>query len=164
MERLFIAVWPPGHVVEQLSALPRPDQRGVRWIPHANWHVTLRFLGAAEPTDAISGLAGATLPAATAAFGPAVRRLGQSALVVPVSGLEGLAAAVTAVTADIGDPPGPRPFNGHLTLARLRAGSRCDLTGMAFAAEAAVGEVVLVRSDLSRDGATYHVVGRWPTG
>ena len=108
------------------DALPRPDQPGVRWVPPANWHVTLRFLGEAEATDVHARLAGVTLPAATAMFGPAVRRLGRSALVVPVAGLERLAAAVTAATADIGDPPGTRSFNGHLTLARLRPG-RGDL-------------------------------------
>jgi 2'-5' RNA ligase len=164
MARLFIAVWPPAHVLEQLSALPRPDQEGVRWVPPANWHVTLRFLGEAEAADVDNRLDGATLPAATAMFGPEVRRLGRSALVVPVAGLERLAATVTAVTADIGEPPGTRSFNGHLTLARLRPGSRGDLAGTPIASNCPVAEVVLVRSELSSDGAAYHVVGRWPTG
>jgi 2'-5' RNA ligase len=97
-------------------------------------------------------------------FGPEVRRLGRSALVVPVAGLERLAATVTAVTADIGEPPGTRSFNGHLTLARLRPGSRGDLAGTPIASNCPVAEVVLVRSELSSDGAAYHVVGRWPTG
>ena len=69
-------------------------------------------------------LAGATLPTATAVLGPAVRRLGPSALVVPVAGLDGLAAAVGDATAGVGLPPGPRSFTGHLTLARLRPGRR----------------------------------------
>ena len=164
MARLFLAVWLPAIVIEQLGALARPDQSGVRWVPPANWHVTLRFFGEAEATDVHARLADATLPAATAMFGPEVRRLGRSALVVPVAGLERLAAAVTAVTADIGEPPGTRSFNGHLTLARLRPGSRGDLTGMPIAAKCPVTEVVLVRSELSPDGATYHEVDRWPTG
>jgi 2'-5' RNA ligase len=164
MARLFIAVWPPANVIEQLDALPRPDEPGVRWVPPANWHVTLRFFGEAEAPDVHARLADVTLPAATAMFGPAVRRLGRSALVVPVAGLERLAAAVTAVTADIGDPPDARSFNGHLTVARLPPGSRGDVAGAPITAKCAVTEVVLVRSELSRDGATYHVVGRWPTG
>ena len=54
---------------------------------------------------------------------------------------------------------------GHLTLARLRRGTAtCDLTGTPIAAEFQVAEIVLVRSDLSRDGASYEVIGRWPTG
>ncbi|HWM19653.1 MAG TPA: RNA 2',3'-cyclic phosphodiesterase [Ilumatobacteraceae bacterium] len=161
MARLFLAVWPPANVFEQLDALPRSDQPGVRWVPPANWHVTLRFFGEAEASDVHAGLADATLPAATAIFGPAVRRLGRSALVVPVAGLERLAAAISAVTVDIGDPPDTRSFNGHLTLARLRPPSRGDLAGTPIAARCPVTEVVLVRSDLGHDGATYDVVDRW---
>ena len=164
MARLFIAVWPPASVIEQLDALPRPDQPGVRWVPPSNWHITLRFLGEAEATDVQARLAGASVPAATAMFGPAVRRLGRSALVVPVAGLERLAVVVTAATADIGDPPGTRSFDGHLTLARLRPGSRGDVAGAPIDAKCPVTEVVLVRSELSSDGATYHVVDRWSTG
>ena len=93
-----------------------------------------------------------------------MRRLGPSALVVPVAGLDGLAAVVGDATAGVGLPPGPRSFTGHLTLARLRRGATADLTGTPFAAEFQVAEIVLVRSDLSRDGASYEVIGRWPTG
>ena len=107
---------------------------------------------------------GATLPTATAVLGPTVRRLGPSALVVPVAGLDGLAAAIGEATADVGLPPGPRSFNGHLTLARLRRRATCGLTGAPIEAEFHVAEIVLVRSDLSHDGAAYEVIGRWPTG
>ena len=163
MARLFLAVWPPAELIEQLDALPRLDQPGVRWVPPANWHVTVRFLGEGEPSDVHAALAGATLPTATAVFGPRVRRLGQRALVVPVAGLEELAAAVAAATADVGEPPGSLPFNGHLTLARLRRRATDDLKGAAIAAEVRVAEVVLVRSELSREGATYEIIGRWST-
>jgi 2'-5' RNA ligase len=108
-------------------------------------------------------LAGATLPTATAVFGPAVQRLGKRALVVPVTGLNELASAVEAATADVGEPAGPVPFNGHLTLARLRHGAMSDLAGTPMAAEVPVSEVVLVRSDLTHKGAIYEVIDRWPT-
>ena len=48
--RLFVAVWPPEEVVAELTALPRKDGRGVRFVAPENWHVTLRFLGQAIPT------------------------------------------------------------------------------------------------------------------
>ena len=126
--------------------------------------VTVRFFGDAEPSDVVASLADVTLPAATAVLGPVVRRLGPSALVVPVAGLHDLAAVAGAATAGVGMPPGPRSFNGHLTLARLRRGTTtCDLTGTPVAAEFRVDEIVLVRSELARDGATYHPVSRWST-
>jgi 2'-5' RNA ligase len=162
--RLFLAVWLPAQAVEQLSALPRLDRPGVRWVPPANWHVTLRFFGDAEPIDALSSLAGTALPAATAVLGPVVRRLGTRAVVIPVAGLDELAAVVGAATADIGRPPGPQPFTGHLTLARLLPGATCDLVGTPVAAEVRIAEVVLVASDLTHDGATYRVIGTWATG
>ena len=43
---------------------------------------------------------------------------------VPVAGLDELAAAVPRPTAAIGEPPDPRRFAGHLTLARLRRPGR----------------------------------------
>jgi RNA 2',3'-cyclic 3'-phosphodiesterase len=163
MARLFLAVWPPPDLIEQLDGLPRQDQPGVRWVPPANWHVTVRFLGDAEPSDVHASLAGVSLPAATAVFGPVVRRLGKRALVVPVAGLEELASAVGTATADVGEPPGPLPFNGHLTLARLRPRAMCDLAGTPITAEVRVAEIVLVRSDLGPEGATYQVIDRRPT-
>lgn len=164
MARLFVAVWAPTQVVERLRSLPRPDTPGVTWVLPSNWHVTVRFFGDAEPADAVASLAGTTLPTATAVLGPAVRRLGPSALVVPVAGLDDLAAAVGDATTGVGLPPGPRSFQGHLTLARLRRGATDDVTGTPIAVEFHVAEIVLVRSDLSRDGASYGVIGRWPTG
>jgi 2'-5' RNA ligase len=164
MARLFVAVWPPAPVVERLRSLPRPDTPGVRWVPPPHWHVTVRFFGDAEPADAVASIAGTPLPIATAVLGPAVRRLGPSALVVPVSGLDDLAAAVGDATAGVGLPRGSRSFTGHLTLARLRRGATDKLTGALIAAEFHVAEIVLVRSDLSPDGASYEVIGRWPVG
>ncbi|NIR41602.1 MAG: RNA 2',3'-cyclic phosphodiesterase, partial [Actinobacteria bacterium] len=52
MPRLFVAVWPPPSVVDLLARLPRREEPGVRWTTEAQWHVTLRFLGRADPADA----------------------------------------------------------------------------------------------------------------
>ena len=54
MARLFIAVWPPEDVVSELTSLQRKDQRGVRFVPPDNWHITLRFLGDADPDQVIA--------------------------------------------------------------------------------------------------------------
>ena len=72
MTRLFVAAWPPDDVVAELRALPRKDQRGVRFVPPENWHVTLRFLGAADPDAVGAALDAATFPAATARLGAGV--------------------------------------------------------------------------------------------
>jgi 2'-5' RNA ligase len=161
--RLFFAVWPPEAVVQLLRAMPRADAPGVRWVPEANWHVTLRFLGEADPSTVCAALDGTRLPAATAALGPAIRRLGRNMVVVPVGGLDALAAAVTAPTARVGERPEPRPFTGHITIARLRRGGRTAIEGTAVEGGFTVDEVLLVRSDLSPRGATYEPIASWPT-
>lgn len=162
MARLFVAVWPPDHVVEELAALHRKDQRGVRFVAPENWHITLRFLGECRPADAIDALDGARLPPARASVGPAVDVLAERALVVPVGGLDELAAAVTERTKHVGDPPRKR-FVGHLTVARVKKhASMPRALGALVSAAFAVTDVALVQSRLHPAGARYETVETWP--
>jgi 2'-5' RNA ligase len=163
MARLFVAAWPPAEVVDHLARLlPRPPTAGVRWVPPENWHVTLRFLGRCDPGEAAAALDRLTTPPARAEAGPALVALGRSVLCVPVAGLEHLAAAVVAATAGIGQPPQPRAFHGHLTVARIDGRrSAAALGRIPVEARFGVGEVVLVASDTRPEGAVYHRLGSW---
>jgi RNA 2',3'-cyclic 3'-phosphodiesterase len=145
--RLFVAVWPPPEVTDAVDALPRQQTPDVAWEPPGLAHVTLRFLGSCDPDDACAALAGLHAPPAQAQLGPAVTLLGDSVVVVPVAGLDSLAAAVLACTADIGQPPTHRPFVGHLTVARLRRHATCPLVGQPLSASFGVHDVALVRSE-----------------
>jgi 2'-5' RNA ligase len=161
---LFVAVRPPADVLRALHRLPRPDQPGVRWVPPDQWHVTLRFVGDADVGALDRALAdrfGAPVAAPTCVLGPKVSRLGRSVVCVPAAGLDELAAAVREATASLGEPPDPRPFAGHLTLARLRNRAACGLAGAAFSARFAVAEVELVSSRLGAQGARHEVVARY---
>ncbi|MFP5488771.1 MAG: RNA 2',3'-cyclic phosphodiesterase, partial [Acidimicrobiia bacterium] len=153
MERLFVAAWPDAATAETLRRVPTPDERGVRWVPPQQWHVTLRFLGSCDRDDVSARLAAGGLPAATAQLGPAVDWLGPQ-LVVPVAGVDELAAAVHRATEGIGDPPRPR-FRGHLTVARTRRNANSTVLGHPVTASFDVTEVALVRSDLTPDGPRY---------
>ena len=158
--RLFVAVWPPDGVVDELAGLT-PERPGLRPVPPHQLHVTLRFLGDADAGEIGARLGGVRLATATAVLGPAVRRLGPSAVVVPVTGLDAMAAVVSDATRDLGEPAGP--FRGHLTLARLRRGTKRDaIIGQPVAGSFDVDEVVLVDSTLGQHGAEYTVIGRWP--
>ncbi len=162
MPRLFVAVWPPPQVVGALRALPRAEEPGVRWVPEANWHVTLRFLGQADPHGVADRLVAAgPLPGARAVLGPAVEALGRSVVSVPVAGLDRLAAAVVEATSVIGDPPDPRPFAAHLTLARRKGRARCSLVGAPIDGSFTVDEVALVESEQENDGVAYRTVERF---
>jgi 2'-5' RNA ligase len=163
VHRLFVAAFPPPDVTAVLASLERPDRPGVRWVPPERWHATLRFLGRADPQAVSDRLASVDLPAATAVLGPAVARLGADVVVVPVAGLDDLADVVAAATADLGEPPDPRPFTGHVTLARLRRRAACGVAGTPVSATFPVGEVCLVDSRSGPDGLRYDVVARFAT-
>jgi 2'-5' RNA ligase len=165
--RLFVAVWPEAATLDVLGSLPRPALPGVRWTGPEQWHVTLRFLGDADPdavasrlTSVLAGRAGVE-----AVMGPVCALLGRAVLQVPVAGLEDLAGAVAVATADLGQAPRPGPFHGHLTLARGRRPSDLrPLVGQAAAASWRVSEVTLVSSVPGRGGSRYEVLGRWSLG
>lgn len=165
MVRLFVAVWPPEHVIEVLRELPRKDQRGVSFVPPERWHVTLRFLGDAVAGEVAAALDGAELPAATARVGPAIDMLSRHSVIAPVRGLDDLAAAVTRATVGLGEAPPHRGYVGHLTIARVKrgatvrkvVGARCDATFD-------VAEVALVESRLRPSGAEYSTLATWPMG
>lgn len=178
--RLFIAVWPPAEVVAAVAGLARPDLQGVSWTRPEQWHITLRFLGWV-PDDALPVVVDAVeaieLPdeAPVVTLGPATACFGRRVLQVPARGLEALAAATVHATAGVGEPPEPRPFAGHLTLARSRIADRRrgrrqraqgadlrTLAGVPLAASWTATELTLVRSHLHRAGARYEVVHRRP--
>jgi 2'-5' RNA ligase len=168
--RLFVAVRPPPDVVAALASLPRPERPGLRWTPPEQWHVTLRFFGAVDAGQveaAVRGVAeaAAAQPPAVARLGPEVGRFGRRVLQVPVSGLDSLAGAVVARTAEVGRPPDARPFAGHLTLARNRGrASLADLTGAAVAGWWRVDEVAVMASVAQGPGMAnrYQVVAAFP--
>jgi 2'-5' RNA ligase len=161
--RLFVAVRPPAPVLARIAELPRPAEAGVSWVPAEQWHVTLRFIGEADVDEVIGALADAApalrrLPAVQAVLGPSVARLGRQVICLPVAGLDALAAVVGEATAAHGRPVDPRPFRGHLTLARLRHRGACRLAGHPLRATFAATEIELVSSMLGRTGAHHEVV------
>lgn len=161
MDRLFVAALPDAATVDALERIPHPDERGVRWVPAANWHVTLRFLGNCDPEEVTARLDAAVLPRCDADLGPTVEWLGPQ-LVVPVTGVDGLAAAVADATVDLGEPLRPH-FRGHLTIARTRRSATSTVLGHPFGASFTVSEVALVRSEPTPDGPRYTTVATWPT-
>jgi 2'-5' RNA ligase len=156
LTRLFVAAWPPDDVLDRLEALPRPEVSGVRWTTRRQWHVTLRFLGSCSVEDAVSSLSEVVAGATEAVAGPRSGRLGRGVLVLPVAGLDAVAASVLSATAGVGKPPEVRPFRGHLTLARLTG--RARPAPIAFEARWPVMSVALVESRLLRTGAEYTTV------
>ena len=121
MPRLFVAVWPPDDLVRELAAMPRPALDSLRWTKPERLHITLRFLGQCDEAQATGALCRVSFAPATVKLGPVLRRLGRSVVMLPATGLDGLAAAVTEATSHIGQPPPKRRFTGHMTVGRYRS-------------------------------------------
>jgi 2'-5' RNA ligase len=175
--RTFVAAWPDEPTRRRLAALELGHPKNLRLVGPTRWHVTLRFLG--EVTDEEIALLGRALTDAVAAHpGPATCRLGPATawfsrvrvLQLPAHGLDELAAVVARATApavperDGGSPP----FNGHLTLARVkgRLGTQAqdELAGLPFDAAFAVDHVDLVASAPSPQGHVYTTLVRASLG
>lgn len=165
MSRLFVAVWLPEEVADDLRALHRKDQRGVRFVPPHNWHITLRFLGEADPDDVIAAFEDLRLPRSRAVVGPAVDVLSERALVLPVAGLDDLAATVNDRTRRLGTDPPRKHFAGHVTIARVKRDAPMPRAlGALISSWFDVADVALVQSRLEPSGARYETLATWPVG
>ncbi len=120
MPRLFVAVWPPDAVVEDLAQLPRQAAPGVSWTKAHRLHITLRFLGECDQDEVLGALTSSSFPNARVTLGPTAQRLGRGVLMLPAEGVDELAASVGEATRFIGDPLPDHPFVGHMTVARFR--------------------------------------------
>lgn len=162
MSRLFVCLWPPDHVVGALEELHRKDQVGAKFVAPENWHVTLRFLGDADPNDVASALSTATFEATTVRLGPAVDIGNERVLFVPATGADELAAEVVDVTRSLGDEPVRQRFLGHVTIARIAKRANMPRALGAFIdAEWEPTEVALVESTLRPDGPRYDTLQTW---
>jgi 2'-5' RNA ligase len=131
-ERLFYGIPIPadvaGSIADVISRVPTISERAG---PSANWHVTLRFLGATDGAtrQAITRLVdSAPLPPAFqtrittwGAFPrPATAKIFWIGLDDPDGRLSTLAAALESAARRVGFAPENRPFRPHVTLARFR--------------------------------------------
>lgn len=130
--RLFVAVDVPGPVralVAEAFAPWREAFPRARWVPEANWHVTLKFLGRTWPRllawveERVAGVAAAHRPFRVRLDGigafpsPRRARVLWAALDDPQGALRSLARALEeALEAEF--PPERRDFTAHLTVAR----------------------------------------------
>lgn len=128
-----------------------------------NWHVTLRFLGNADPNDVAAALSTATFEPTTVRLGPAVDIGNERTLFVPAAGADALAAEVVDATGSLGDEKIRSRFLGHITIARIKKRANMPrVLGELIDAEWEPSTVALVESTLHADGARYDTLQTWP--
>jgi 2'-5' RNA ligase len=139
-----------------------------RWVPAANLHLTVRFIGGIE-RDLVAGIAARLAESPLRAFDLALGDLGtfQRGRLVRVvwmgvsAGVEaarGLAGQVEAACVAAGLGPETRQFQAHLTLARARSRLGAALPQLPDPPRLGpwqADELVLYESHLSPKGSVY---------
>jgi RNA 2',3'-cyclic 3'-phosphodiesterase len=171
MARAFVAVQPPGAVLDAVEAAVAPvapAMTGARFTTREPRHLTLQFLGNHVDLDAVGAAlrslavrAGDVQLGGAGAF-PSPRRARVLWLGVATGAelLVQLAASVGALLAPLGYEGEARPYHPHLTLARWKtptdARTIVDAFGPAPVGEAwRLADVVLYESVLRSVGAQY---------
>ena len=165
-------------IVSGTEALRGVCPQATRWVSTENLHLTLKFLGHL-PEQTLPRLCRAVVPrlARTESFELELSGLGafpsaRSARVLWVGVTDGgaeiarLARGLESAAARVGVPRERRPYRGHLTVGRLSEPARVPVERVAAPPplRVPVREVVLYRSDLSREGARYSPLVRLALG
>jgi len=165
-------------VAETIGELKRPRD-GVRWVPRANLHITLKFLGAAVDshrlqrlTAGLHQLAARTAPFEVAAAGVGAfpdlerpRTIWVGLHSVEPGALAALAARLETVAADYGFEREKRRWSGHLTIGRVGDQPVAGKTRQALYAArdrefgvSRIESITLYRSHLGPDGSSYEAL------
>ncbi len=176
MHRLFVAIDLPQEVKQSLVAL-QAGLPGARWVGTEGLHLTLRFIGDVNSTEAddihaaLATVTGAPLMARLESAGTFPGRGGPRVLwagAVRDTPLERLKRRVDAALRRAGCAPDSRKFAPHVTLARLKGVSTERTAAFVahiaprIAAEFAVREFVLFSSRLAPDGAVHTAEATYP--
>jgi RNA 2',3'-cyclic 3'-phosphodiesterase len=177
--RAFVAIRMNEQVEDAVAAISDAIQRprdGIRWVPRANLHITLKFLGPAVDPLRLERLTAGLHDVATktAPFEVAARGLGAfpnlehpRAVFVGLHSVElgALAARVETACTQYGFDHENRRWNGHLTIGRVRATH--PTAGTRHALDAAkdidfgvskIESITLYRSHLSPEEASYEAL------
>ncbi|MDX1502488.1 MAG: RNA 2',3'-cyclic phosphodiesterase [Thermoanaerobaculia bacterium] len=184
--RLFVAIVPPAEVRQEVTRRRRALEAALpacRWVPEANLHLTLAFLGATG-SEHLAAL-DRELGPAFAGHDPFAARAGEPGCFPPggaprvlwlaLGPGEALAALQTRVAAALRrvlpEREERRRFHPHLTLGRCKAKwptEAVERWRQGFdalePAEFRVAEGALVESRLGPGGARYTAVARYPLG
>lgn len=178
MLRLFIGLPIPETLVDRLTLL-QGGIPGARWVPEANFHLTLRFLGEVEPpvgediVHALDRIQADPVALALDGVGTFGTQRSPALLFANVPRTDALVALnrkVERAMGQLGLAADRRKFHPHITLARLKNPDRhrlqrfLDDHGGLFAPPVPVDRFRLYRSHLHGQGSVYQPVADYPLG
>lgn len=180
--RAFIAIRVSDEVqraIDDVIAELRGDHDGIKWVPSANLHLTLKFLGPAVPIEKIHRIQPelANIAADTAAFEleaagvggfPDFKRPHVLWVGLRSDALKDLAARIDDAASRCGFERERRAFNGHLTIARLRqphlrseTRTRIDTAMKRDFGRSSIREMMLYRSITTAAGPIYEALAKF---
>lgn len=169
--RLFTALDLPSTVRDHLDDLKDDKELGIRWSPPSQFHITLRFIGNADPDraaryqEALGRIRAPAVECIPYGLDVLPSRRNPRVLVVGLERTDDLVAVYRAVSDALeneGLEPEDRDFRPHVTLGRLKdvpapdvhefLEAHGDLSLDSFPANA----VHLYESRLTKDGAVHN--------
>jgi len=175
MHRLFVAIRPP-EAIRDLLIDAMDDSADFRWQDEEQLHLTLRFIGEVERPVA-EDIAAALVRIRADRFEVRLSEVGRFeqrssgalwAGVEPKAPLAALAAKVERACQSAGLEPEPRAYHPHITLARWKGRRTREVRDFLdrrrgfSSAPFEVDAFILFESRLSRHGAHYEEVARYP--
>ena len=168
MTRIFAAIDLPLSTRQTLATL-KMGIPGARWIEPSEMHLTLRFIGELDGAleedvrIALASISHSPFPVMLEGVGQFGDKAPHTLFVgmQPSDALMRLAAKIEQALQRIGLPPEKRRYTPHVTLARLKNGSRARVAqflaehGLFRAGPIAVEAFELFSSHLGRSGAHY---------
>jgi 2'-5' RNA ligase len=187
--RAFVALRMAPRVDDAIIAFVdrlKPLSSDVSWVDSANLHLTLKFLGAAVPLDALEPLVSSlerlarsivpfeVLTGGVGGF-PNLRRPRVIWVGLESADLSALASRVEAVAIEAGFRAETRSYSPHLTIGRIRTLRNWNATRQVLETvleadtnlvfgKSRIEKLNLYRSILSPKGATYDLLKTFPLG
>ena len=177
MIRLFVGLELPPEARQRLALLAGAGIPGARWVPPANYHLTLRFIGEvpahqAEEVDlSLSALRGRGFTLELSGLGTFAKGGRDTALWAGVTrnpALDHLAAKIETAMQRTGLAPERRRFAPHVTLARLdnavpdKLAAFVQAHNLFRAAPFAVEHFTLFSSRLGKEASVYTAEVEYP--
>ncbi|MBU1146003.1 RNA 2',3'-cyclic phosphodiesterase [Patescibacteria group bacterium] len=174
-KRVFLAINIPdeikqklGPVIEELKK-SNPDY-GIKWVAAENLHLTLHFFGDLDEkqiTTAEKGIWEITkriesFEMKTGNFGCFPNEQSPHVFFASVGdsdAIHTLIGELEAMLENLGFEVDPRPWQGHLTLGRIKNWSNCKISSVEIPEMTfSVKSVELMKSELTPDGPVYSVI------
>jgi 2'-5' RNA ligase len=133
------------------------SQEGIRWSAPEQWHITIQFFEDVDIQQLKWLFLSIRARGVVATMGPRVTRLGQEVLVVPVDGLLPLVENVQA-TMSSQTSSKQLPYIGHVTLGRTKKNLTPRLEGKSVEGSFQVDRLLLIESQVTRDGHKHSIV------